>query len=115
MSYKTAFIQSILLLGTALGTISVGAIAQETHVEVYTKMHSEARSEMQAEMQRSASGHADKTTGKTTGQFQRIEQPLWAKIAVTAGGVGLVGLELWWFLLSKPRVSHAAAQNGGDE
>lgn len=37
-----------------------------------------------------------------TGQFQRLEQPLWAKVAVTSAGLGLIGLELWWFLLSKP-------------
>jgi plastocyanin domain-containing protein len=31
-------------------------------------------------------------------QFRRIEQPLWLKGGITAGGVGLIGLELWWFL-----------------
>lgn len=36
-------------------------------------------------------------------QFQWIEQPLWVKGAVTAGGLGLIGLELWWFLLYKPK------------
>jgi plastocyanin domain-containing protein len=36
-------------------------------------------------------------------QFQRIEQPLSNKIAVTLVGVGLIGLELWWFLFSKPK------------
>lgn len=40
---------------------------------------------------------------KTQKQFQRVEQPLWVKGAVTAGGLGLIGLELWWFVLSKPR------------
>jgi plastocyanin domain-containing protein len=35
--------------------------------------------------------------------FRRIDQPLGNKIAVTVGGIGLVGLELWWFLLSKPK------------
>ncbi len=38
-----------------------------------------------------------------TGQFQPIEQPLRNKIIVTVGGLGLIGLELWWFLLSKPK------------
>ncbi|MBW4617064.1 MAG: hypothetical protein KME21_28245 [Desmonostoc vinosum HA7617-LM4] len=42
------------------------------------------------------------TTHKTHTEFQRIEQPLWAKAAVTAGGLGLIALELWWFLRSKP-------------
>jgi plastocyanin domain-containing protein len=38
-----------------------------------------------------------------TTQFQPIEQPLVNKVAVTATGLGLIGLELWWFLLSKPK------------
>lgn len=38
-----------------------------------------------------------------TSQFQRIEQPLWVKGTVTAAGLGLIGLELWWFLGSKPK------------
>ena len=36
-------------------------------------------------------------------EFQRIEQPMLNKIAVTLGGLGLIGLEIWWFLLSKPK------------
>lgn len=40
-------------------------------------------------------------TAPTT-QFRHIEQPLALKISVTAGGIALIGLELWWFLLSKP-------------
>lgn len=31
-------------------------------------------------------------------QFRRIEQPLSLKVAVTVGGLGLIALELWWFL-----------------
>jgi ABC-type uncharacterized transport system permease subunit len=38
-----------------------------------------------------------------TEQFQRIEQPLSNKLIVTLGGLGLIGLELWWFLGSKPK------------
>ncbi len=38
-----------------------------------------------------------------TSEFQRIEQPLWVKGVVTASGLGLIGLEVWWFLLSKPK------------
>lgn len=38
-----------------------------------------------------------------TNQFRRIEQPLSSKISITTGGLALIGLELWWFLLSKPR------------
>jgi plastocyanin domain-containing protein len=32
-----------------------------------------------------------------------MEQPLWAKVAVTTLGFGLIGLEIWWFVLSKPK------------
>ncbi|MGG6240299.1 cupredoxin domain-containing protein [Nodosilinea sp. AN01ver1] len=52
---------------------------------------------------------------QSTGQFQRIEQPLWTKVAVTGAGLGLIGLELWWFLLSKPRSRQASATNGVQE
>ena len=38
-----------------------------------------------------------------TSEFQRIEQPLWVKGVVTASGLGLIGLEIWWFLLSKSK------------
>ncbi|MEG4270699.1 MULTISPECIES: hypothetical protein [unclassified Microcoleus] len=37
----------------------------------------------------------------STAQFPHIEQPLSLKIGVTAGGLTLIGLELWWFLFSK--------------
>ena len=37
----------------------------------------------------------------STAQFRQIEQPLSLKIGVTAGGLTLIGLELWWFLFSK--------------
>lgn len=39
----------------------------------------------------------------TPSQFERIEQPLPVKLGVTAAGLGLIGLELWWFLVSKPK------------
>ncbi|MGB8698226.1 MAG: hypothetical protein WCD18_02310 [Thermosynechococcaceae cyanobacterium] len=39
----------------------------------------------------------------STHMFQPIDQPLWLKASVTAIGLVLIGLELWWFLLSKPR------------
>ncbi|MEA5452149.1 cupredoxin domain-containing protein [Leptolyngbya sp. CCNP1308] len=48
----------------------------------------------------------------STGQFQRIEQPLWSKAAVTGAGLSLIGLELWWFLLSQPK-SRKATTTGG--
>lgn len=48
-------------------------------------------------------------------QFSRIEQPLSNKIAVTLGGLGLIGLEVWWFLLSKPLSQKVAASEGIQE
>ncbi|AFZ13012.1 hypothetical protein Cri9333_2136 [Crinalium epipsammum PCC 9333] len=36
-----------------------------------------------------------------TQQFQKIEQPLALKAGVTLVGLGLISLELWWFLFSK--------------
>lgn len=47
-----------------------------------------------------------------SGQLQPIEQPLSNKIIVTLGGLGLIGLELWWFLLNKPQASQSKAQGG---
>jgi plastocyanin domain-containing protein len=47
-----------------------------------------------------------------SGQFQAIEQPLSNKVIVTLGGLGLIGLELWWFLLNKPQASQVKAQGG---
>ena len=44
--------------------------------------------------------------------FRQIEQPLGTKIAVTLGGLGLVGVELWWFLMSKNRAATAQASQG---
>ena len=37
-------------------------------------------------------------------QFQIIQQPLELKFAVTIAGLGLIGLELWWFIFSKSEV-----------
>lgn len=35
--------------------------------------------------------------------FQSIEQPWELKTLITLGGLTLIGLELWWFLGSKPK------------
>lgn len=48
-------------------------------------------------------------------QFHRIEQPLWVKGAVTAGGLALIGLEIWWFLGSKPKSQTATEADGIQE
>lgn len=50
-----------------------------------------------------------------TGQFRRIEQPIANKAIVTLGGLGLIGLELWWFLISKPKSRKASIHSGVQE
>ena len=44
-----------------------------------------------------------KTESEQSSQFRRIEQPLALKVAVTLGGLGLIGTELWWFLFRKTK------------
>lgn len=85
MLNKTAFIGSAASLGLALGVASGAAAAQMTH-------------EMASD------------TTQTT-QFHRIEQPLTVKAAVTAGGLALIGLGIWWFLLSKPKSQKAGVNH----
>lgn len=46
------------------------------------------------------------------GEFERIEQPLEVKLGVAAGGLFLIGLELWWFLLSKPKAKQSTLDQG---
>ena len=53
------------------------------------------------------SEHSNSTT-----QFRRIEQPLGLKAVVTLGGLGLMGLELWWFLFSQPTTKKAESDQG---
>jgi plastocyanin domain-containing protein len=48
-------------------------------------------------------------------QVQRIEQPISYKVAVTLGGIGLIGAELWWFLRRKPTSGTATTQAGIQE
>jgi plastocyanin domain-containing protein len=50
-----------------------------------------------------ASGMNGDMPHASTQKFQPVGQPLAIKLGVSAVGVGLIGLELWWFLLSKPR------------
>ncbi|MFM7427614.1 MAG: hypothetical protein ACKO7W_21885 [Elainella sp.] len=42
-------------------------------------------------------------------EFERIEQPLGVRLGVTAAGIGLIGLELWWFLVSKPKANQVSS------
>lgn len=84
---------AIASLGIVLGIVSGKAVAQMPH----------NMNEMQPSQR------------EQTGQFQPIEQPLSNKIIVTVGGLGLIGLELWWFLLSKPKSAKAIAQRDVQE
>lgn len=54
-----------------------------------------------------ASEHSNTAT-----QFRRIEQPLGLKAIVTLGGLGLISLELWWFLFSQPTTKKAESNQG---
>jgi plastocyanin domain-containing protein len=45
-------------------------------------------------------------------QFRPIEQPLALKAVVTLGGLGLMGLELWWFLFSQPKTKKVESNQG---
>lgn len=47
-----------------------------------------------------------------TSEFRRIEQPLGLKAGIAAAGAGLIGLELWWFLLSKNKAQTAQVSEG---
>jgi plastocyanin domain-containing protein len=87
MLNKTALIGSIASLGIVFTIASGEANAPKSH-----ESHSSATVQ--------------------TNQFQRIDQPLWRKVSVTLGGLGLIGLQLWWFLLSKPKSQKAVATDG---
>lgn len=91
MLRKATFFGTLAGLGFLLGAIS-GALATESNMNNMTE-HNASQSK----------------------QFQRIEQPLGNKIAVTIGGLGLIGLDLWWFLLSKPKSRQAIAKGGIQE
>lgn len=90
---KTTIIRGIASFGLAFGIASGSAIAQMPH-----------------DMNEMPSAQTEQT-----GQFRRIEQPLGNKVAVTLGGLGLIGLELWWFLFSKPKSRKATTQGGVQE
>ena len=55
------------------------------------------------------------SAGEQTSQFQKIEQPLSLKVAVAVGGLGLIGAELWWFMLSKTKSQKASVKQGIQE
>lgn len=91
MVNKSAIASAVASLGLAFGITWGQAVAQMPHEEM---QHSET---------------------ERTSQFERIEQPLWLKGAVTVGGLGLIWLELWWFLLSKPKSQKAKTDRGIQE
>jgi plastocyanin domain-containing protein len=90
MTYKHWIFSSLASFGLLLG-ISSTSVAQMSHDQ----------------MQPSGT--------EQTNSFRRIDQPLWLKGAVTVGGIGLVGAELWWFLLSKSRSRQADLNQGIQE
>ncbi|MGF1600944.1 MAG: cupredoxin domain-containing protein [Thermosynechococcaceae cyanobacterium] len=60
--------------------------------------------------------HGTESSATTQAEpFRRIEQPIGNRIAVTLGGLGLIGLELWWFLLHKPHSRKATVAEGIQE
>ncbi|MBD2465676.1 cupredoxin domain-containing protein [Oscillatoria sp. FACHB-1407] len=85
----SSIISSIATVGLLLGVASGGATTQMPHKQMQPT--------------------------EQTGEFHRIDQPLWLKGAVTAGGLGLIGLELWWFLVSKPKSRKATTEGGIQE
>jgi plastocyanin domain-containing protein len=52
---------------------------------------------------------------ETNTQFQRVEQPIGMKGIVTAVGLGLIALELWWFKGSKTQAKSVELKEGTQE
>ncbi len=52
------------------------------------------------------------TSKSNTAEAQRIERSLGLRIGITATGIGLIGLELWWFLISKTKAQTAQVTEG---
>lgn len=42
-------------------------------------------------------------TNTNTSEFRSIDQPLGLKLGVSATGLSLIGLELWWFLFKETK------------
>jgi plastocyanin domain-containing protein len=88
MNHSTIF-ASVATVGVVLGISTGGAVAQLPHEGSHPT--------------------------EQTAEFQRIEQPLWVKGVVTASGLGLIGLELWWFLFSKSKPRQPITESGVQE
>ncbi len=95
---KALFWATLTSLGLLIGAVSgaIQAIATESHPTT-------ASSSPMTSMTQS---------GQPQRQFQPIDQPLSHKLIVTLVGAGLIGVELWWFLGSKPKSRRAAVQDG---
>jgi plastocyanin domain-containing protein len=48
-------------------------------------------------------------------KFQPIEQPITLRVAIALGGLSLIGVQLWWFLGSKPKSQKAEISDGVQE
>ena len=59
-----------------------------------------------------ASAQVSPAQVKSNSKFARIEQPLYLKLLVTLGGLGLIGAEVWWFLFSKTKSQRATTSKG---
>lgn len=62
-----------------------------------------------------SSGVATTQMPEQTNRFRRIEQPIGLKTAVTLGGLGLIGVELWWFIFSRTKSQQATSNLGIQE
>ncbi|MDJ0534890.1 MAG: cupredoxin domain-containing protein [Xenococcaceae cyanobacterium MO_207.B15] len=62
-----------------------------------------------------ASAQVSHAQVKSTSKFDRIEQPLYLKLLVTLGGLGLIGAEGWWFLFSKTKSQRTITSQGIQE
>ncbi len=59
------------------------------------------------------SGKANAQMSETdNSEFRSIDQPLGLKLGVSAAGLGLIGLELWWFLFNKTKAQTAEIEQG---
>lgn len=96
---KKEIISGVASLGLAFGVATAEAILAESFASAQMPHNMDTMQPAQTEQ----------------AGFRRIEQPIANKIAVTLGGLGLIGLELWWFLLSKPKSRKATAQAGIQE
>lgn len=66
-------------------------------------------------MATSSQARPSESHAETSNHFRQIEQPLPIKVAVTVGGVALIGLELWWFLFSKSKAKKAQMNQDAQE